>query len=205
MKKVCGLNMDKLNEIELSLAALEGGTFQRLVHKLILEDYNSYDYSITNYGQVIGSFKTRKGRPDIFIKNNKNNRNIAIEVGTDIDCNKKLKADIEHYFKNNKKFFNLDWYENLKYISDISLIDGAIELLDLSYLYGIDTFRTSYQTVIQIFQNYIKYSIELKDVSILTLIINKIRDYIKLEKHENVSYLNSFIDDSINRFVGNFL
>jgi hypothetical protein len=62
--------MDNLNDInltQLKLKAMNGGVFQQFAESFLREDYDDIE-TLTDYGAVEGTGKTRIGQPDIYFK-----------------------------------------------------------------------------------------------------------------------------------------
>jgi hypothetical protein len=85
--------MSKINEIQSKLLEIEAGQFQKLCEAYLFEK----GYQVISYGSILGSNKTRKGKPDLYII--QDDKFIYIECSTDKTLRyKKLKKDLEDCF-----------------------------------------------------------------------------------------------------------
>jgi len=85
--------MSKINEIQNGLLEIESGNFQKLCEAYFFEQ----GYKVISYGSVLGSNKTRKGKPDLYII--QDDKFIFIECSTDKTLKlRKLKNDLEDCF-----------------------------------------------------------------------------------------------------------
>lgn len=86
--------MSKINEIQKKLEEIESGHFQKLCEAYFFEK----GYYVIPYGSVLGSDKTRKGKPDLYVI--QDDKFIFIECSTDKTSGlKKLKRDLEDCFE----------------------------------------------------------------------------------------------------------
>lgn len=83
--------MNDINLTQLKLRAMNGGAFQQFTETFLREDYKDIE-TLSDYGAVEGTGKTRTGQPDIYFSTS--DCAYAVEVTT-FDSNKKLLEDTQ--------------------------------------------------------------------------------------------------------------
>jgi len=98
--------MNDINLTQLKLRSMNGGQFQQFAESFLRNDFENID-SLTDYGSVEGTGKTRTGHPDIYF--NSENEAYAVEVTTNNDNSKLLKDTKEAIKFLNKLDFKNKW------------------------------------------------------------------------------------------------
>ncbi|MFA5010544.1 MAG: hypothetical protein WC644_01200 [Ignavibacteria bacterium] len=132
-----------INEIQKKLLEIEAGLFQKLCEAFLTEK----GHKVHSFGSSVGNNKTRKGKPDLYIK--KGNKYIFIECTTSSsNKSKKLQEDLKDCFQIKKTgvesnriikvilifTFNLSPRDN-DTLNEIATINNSkLELIDISVL-----------------------------------------------------------------------